>query len=178
MSELGQPLASTTKRARPIVLIPTALIEETDRLLTSPGARSHEEEILYWAGVESLGTWVILLCIRPRASRTRGSFRTTADANAEVIHELAEHRLHLLAQVHSHPDQFVDHSEGDDAGAFMPFENFISIVVPHYGDRGVLPLAQCGVHRMESGVFRRLAKPEVERSLRVVPGVRDLRSSA
>jgi hypothetical protein len=50
----------------------------------------------------------------------------------------------------------------------MPYESFLSIVVPNYGRHGV-DLAACGVHRFESGRFRRLSASEVEAEFSVAP---------
>ena len=49
---------------------------------------------------------------------------------------LARAGLELIGQVHSHPGRFVGHSDGDDERALMPYDGFLSIVVPHYGRRG------------------------------------------
>jgi proteasome lid subunit RPN8/RPN11 len=89
---------------------------------------------------------------------------------------LASAGLELLGQVHSHPGSFVDHSEGDDEMALMPYDGFLSIVVPHYARDGMRPLATCGVHLFERARFRRLDDSEVEARFRVVDDFTDLRA--
>lgn len=157
-----------------MVVFHEPLLQVSEALLRKGSTiwRGHES-VLYWAGMEMDNKWVLSTCIRPVARTTRGSFQTSTRANAEVISFLAAHQLGLLAQVHTHPGSFIDHSEGDDEGAFMAFENFISIVVPDYGRQGILPLTQCGVHRMENGQFRRLRVDEINQSFRILPLAQD-----
>lgn len=123
---------------------------------------SAHEKVLYWAGVRTEGVWHITTCIEPELTSTWGSYQTSAVANAKVIQYLASNELELLCQVHSHPGIFVGHSDGDDEGAFMPYEGFLSIVVPFYGADGIVPLVQCGVHRFQNGSFYRLTESEID----------------
>ena len=92
-----------------------------------------------------------------------------------VIVELSQHRLEFIAQVHSHPGTYADHSTGDSQGALMPFEGFVSVVVPNYGRSAIWPLCRCGVHRFEGGKFRRLSLDEVDQMFHVVPFLVDMR---
>jgi proteasome lid subunit RPN8/RPN11 len=88
---------------------------------------------------------------------------------------LAEASVELIGQVHSHPGRFIDHSDGDDDRAFMPYEGFISLVVPDHARSGMIPLSTCGVHIFEHGRFRRLSDAEVISSFHVVDAFVDLR---
>ena len=153
---------------RPVVAVTAGVIEATQPLLRC-GLWQPTERIVYWAGVKRADVWVATTVLQPEATLTRGSFRTSAIANARVIAYLSDHGLALIGQVHSHPGSFVDHSDGDDADAFMPSDNGLSIVVPNYGRDGMLPLSQCGVHRFEHGVFRRLRNDEIAMTLCIVP---------
>lgn len=132
------------------------------------------EKIVYWAGVKRDGLWLVTSVVRPRAVLTRGSFKTSAGDNARVIAFLSEAGLALIGQVHTHPNDFVGHSTGDDRDAFMPVENAVSIVLPFYGRGGMLPLRRCGVHRYEGEVYRRLSDAEVESTFCIIPAVADL----
>lgn len=150
------------------VLIAESLLRVTENVLTG---RSHDqhEDVLYWAGCALDGTWVLTSCIRPGATTAEGSFSTSATDNARVVAYIAKHHLSLLAQVHTHPDSRVDHSRGDDLGAFMRFEGYLSFVVPNYGSRGILPISTCGVHQYRGQQFRRLREREVDTLFAVLP---------
>ena len=158
-----------------VVLHESVLPSSLSWLREAHDERSAHEGIIYWAG-KSFGThWIVTTCIAPQATTTRGSFMTSAVSNAEVISFLASQELELFAQVHSHPGEWVDHSDGDSEGAFMPYQHFLSIVAPRYGQAGIWPLTQCGVHRFEAGRFRRLANVEVNATFSLVAAAKDLR---
>jgi hypothetical protein len=159
--------------ARPMFAVTQSVIAESERWLRSPPWRGRES-IVYWTGVKREDLWLVTTVIRPRAVTTRGSFSTSAEDNARVIDFLCQAGLALLAQVHTHAGDYVDHSAGDDEDAFMPKENSISIVVPHYGRRGMGQLDRCGVHRYESGRFRRLHPAEIDAQVCIVPTSRNL----
>lgn len=160
---------SVAKQSYPKVFIARQVISESaHHLRKAKDEFSAHENILYWAGKSSADGWLLTTCIAPVATTTWGSYSTTSTENARVVKFLAENNLELLCQVHSHPAGSVGHSAGDDGGAFMPFENFLSIVVPHYGRKGVLPLTQCGIHRFRDGSFIRLSKQEVEETFSIV----------
>lgn len=162
-----------TVRTHPMFAIGEAVIASSERLLCSRRGNDRES-IVYWAGVKRNDFWFATTVVKPRASRTRGSFATSAADNGRVIQFLSDAGLALLGQVHTHPGLFVDHSIGDDEQAFMPKENSLSIVVANFGRQGMRPMARCGVHRYEHGHFRRLDVHEIEADICIVPLVRNL----
>jgi proteasome lid subunit RPN8/RPN11 len=139
------------------------------------GVLRRHEGIVYWCGKQCRGDWIVTTCIAPYAYTTPGSFETSASDNAKVITALNAAGLELVAQVHSHPGGSVGHSNGDSRGALMPYEGFLSIIAPDYGCGPIWPLTHCGVHRFESGRFRRFTTAQVEASFRLIPGFIDLR---
>lgn len=153
---------------RPVLAITKAVISASEKYLRT-GFLRPTEKVVYWAGVKRPDVCTVLTVIRPDARLTHGSFRTTPEANAEVIAFLSERGLALVGQVHTHPGVWVDHSGGDDEDAFMPSENYISIVVPSYCRGGMLPIERCGVHRYEGRRFRRIKGDELHASVCIVP---------
>jgi hypothetical protein len=159
-----------------VFLICSSVIERTLAVLSESGqAGAPHEGVVYWAGLRVPGRQIVTTCVAPAAKTTYGSFDTSSAANARVVMYLAGAGLELLGQVHSHPGNLVDHSMGDDERAFMPYEGFLSVVVPDYARQGMLPLRKCGVHVFERGEFRRLTDSEVEAKLQAVPAFEDLR---
>ena len=104
----------------------------------------------------------VLTVIAPQATSAPRRVVATNTANARVVKELVDHRFVHLAQVHSHPGAWVDHSDGDDEWAAFKHHGLLSLVVPNYCRRGMLPLAKCGVHRYQDGEFKRLSDKYVE----------------
>ncbi len=147
------------------IQIQSSVAEETARFLRRSGKR---ETVVYWAGLDCGERWVVTTALCPRQCITRGSFTVDAAANAKVVQDLNAHQLVMLGQVHSHPGEFVGHSEGDDEWTSFAFPGFISIVVPTYCRNGLLPLSQCGVHRYEDH-FRQLNAAEVSRLFSLTP---------
>ncbi len=165
-----------TPVARPAIWVSTGLLDRTADVLRASGD-GHEahEGVAYWAGHRAGGETFVTTCIAPFAVTTWGSFDTSVHTNAKVVMYLASAGLELIGQVHSHPGKAVDHSEGDDARALMPYEGFLSIIAPHYARRGMRPIAICGVHVFENSRFRRLGTPEIEACFHVVDDFADLR---
>ena len=160
----------------PKVWVSRAVLKQTVKVLQGSGTIFEAQEgVGYWAGRRFSAGMIVTTCIAPAAKTTSKSFETSSYANAQVVAYLAATDLELLGQVHSHPAFRVDHSVGDNERALMPYEGFLSIVVPHYGRRGMTPLADCGVHVFESGLFRRLGRTEVESRFRLIDGFADLR---
>jgi hypothetical protein len=162
--------------ALPVVYLhESCLLQTTVFLRQKTDAGISHERVVYWAGKQGVDHLVITTGIAPHAVTSRGSFRTSARANADMIGVLAARGIEIIAQVHTHPGDYVDHSEGDNEDALMPFQGFLSVVVPSYARRGVWPLTRCGVHRFEHGNFRRLSSGEVACTFRLVPAFHQLR---
>jgi proteasome lid subunit RPN8/RPN11 len=161
----------------PPIWISSQVLNHTVDVLRASGDRHEAHEgIAYWAGRRAAGETFVTTCIAPAARTTYGSFDTSAHTNAKVVMLLARTGLELIGQVHSHPGGLVDHSDGDDERALMPYEGFLSLVVPHYAKQGMLPLTICGVHVFRMSRFCRLGNPEIETRFHLIDDFADLRS--
>lgn len=145
------------------------------RTLTSPGAvrvilaessllgirdciadateRQHEG-IAYLYGKADGETTLIAGAIRPEASTTAGSFQVASIAMARIVRKISAAGLQLVGQAHSHPrDAF--HSRGDEDGANIAYDGFVSIVFPDYGV--YLPsLERAAVYIFRAGAFQKV----------------------
>lgn len=157
------------------LVLPEAIVPEIAKLLRSYGDRDAHEGVVYLGGVETAEQSVALVAIAPVAITTRGSFQTDLAANTAVVSTLATQGVTLIGQVHSHPGDWVDHSDGDDTGALVRFEGYWSLVVPAFARRGLLPLTPCGIHLYDQGRFARLTDAAVAARVRVIPQAVDLR---
>jgi hypothetical protein len=160
----------------PSIYLSQQVIIDTAKLLRTYGTQEMSHEgIVYWAGVACERCWVITTAFAPVANTTYGSYKTDLISNAIMISRLNEMRLRLIAQVHSHPGDWVGHSDGDNLGAFMPYDGFYSVVVPSYAKQGLLPLTNCGFHRYEKIRFRELSPTEIVSTFAILPSSVDLR---
>jgi hypothetical protein len=159
----------------PVVYVAESLLEETARLLATFAVGQESEGVVYWFGFEMSKRAAVTTLIVPDADTSTGAINTSAAVNAEAVAAVAGTPLVLLGQVHSHPSRGVRHSLIDDRETFAQFPGALSIVVPFYGRRGMV-LANCGVHRHMDGQYQLIRDGYVEEHLRVLPGVRDLRT--
>jgi proteasome lid subunit RPN8/RPN11 len=131
------------------------------------------EGIVYWAGLRLDRGVVITTALVPDAITTPGSFFISAKANAEVTRFIMNNNLQLIGQIHSHPGCNVDHSLGDDENALLPFEGYLSFIVPNYARRG--NISEWGFHVYEQGRFIRKQKEWREQKIIILPFGTDLR---
>jgi hypothetical protein len=164
--------ASVTGRR---LVLPQMIVPEIAEMLRSYGNGEAHEGVVYLGGAELAEQSVALVAIVPVATTTRGSFRTDASANTALVSRLATLELTLIGQVHSHPSNWVDHSDGDDEGALVRFQGYWSLVVRAFARGGLLPLTRCGIHLYDQGRFARLTDEAVAARVCVIPQVVDLR---
>ncbi len=75
---------------------------------------------------------------------------------------------YLVGQIHSHPGLFLDLSEVDEKYG-VRCQDYLSLVCPHYAQRPVAGIEECGVHMFDRGSFRRLGAAEVARRVSILP---------
>lgn len=161
-----------TAQRLPVIFMSHDLAQETARLLSTFAIQAPSEGVVYWFGLEREDMAVVTTLVVPDADTDGGAVHTSATANAQAIRVMVDTPLLYLGQAHSHPGAHVGHSAVDDADTFARCDGVISVVVPWFGRYG-LRLEQCGVHRHIGGRFVRVT--ELERHLRLVPGLTDLR---
>jgi len=74
----------------------------------------------------------VLQCVKPQALTSRGSFQVSSREMARAVGLALDLDLHIVGQVHTHPGKAY-HSEGDEEGANIRYDGFVSIVIPNYG---------------------------------------------
>lgn len=117
----------------PYVHFPEACISSLAGLLQPTLRRRHEGVVFLLGRTDGTNT-TVLSVVRPRAVTSPGSFDVSAEEVARVVELAFDADLQIVGQVHTHPkDAF--HSDGDEDGANISFDGFISIVLPDYGAR-------------------------------------------
>jgi hypothetical protein len=92
----------------------------------------------------------------------------------EAGEHLFEHEVRRIAQVHTHPTDWVGHSSYDDAHAYSQSVGAVSIVLPAYGKKPST-LESCGVHVKEAHRWRELSNDEKSQTVRFIPSLFDFR---
>lgn len=130
----------------------------------APETRRHHEGIAYLYGLTDGNTTLVIGAARPQARTSAGSFEVSAVAVARVLRAIDIAGMQLVGQAHSHPEEAY-HSEGDEDGARMAYQGFVSIVLPRYGIE--LPsLAGCAAYFFHEHRFVELDRD----TLTTVPG--------
>lgn len=161
-------------------LVPSKAIDDTEKILSEYEQTSPSSEgWVYWGGTREQNKITVSMVIAPQAEASFGRVSTSNLSNFHFVRMLNKHGLFQVAQVHSHPPGWVDHSDGDNEWAPFKVEGLLSIVVPEYCRNGMLPLTVCGVHRFADNRFIRLSDNYVKRHFKIVDGlisgVEDLR---
>jgi hypothetical protein len=159
-----------------VLFVPEEVVIATWRALR-PTAEATCEGATLWAAPRSHYDelqQVVTTVIVPRQRVGPGRYELPADAVREMGGTLRRRGLVNVAQVHSHPDEWVGHSDWDDAHAFSLRDGALSIVWPTFG-RELQRADAWGVHECSRRTWRRLAPSEAGRRVVILPLVLDLR---
>ena len=113
-----------------LILTKSAL--KSFRFCMEPEIKQGKEGIAYLLGQSDGTTTLIVSVIRPYARTTPGSFSVSSPAMAKVVRVAVNFSLQVVGQVHTHPGKAY-HSEGDEQGARIAYQGYVSIVLPNYG---------------------------------------------
>jgi len=151
--------------------IPQKAIIDSERILLDfPSGQEPEEKIVFWAGIRKGIYSTITLVIVPDAITSPGSIVVSHEANFSFVKTLSSRAVVQIAQVHTHPTSWVRHSPGDDKLAPFKVKGLLSIVVPSYCKKGMLPLRKCGVHRFDGKNFEHLPTRYVSEHFHILNG--------
>lgn len=166
--------ADTTAR---VLYVPEEVVVGTWRALRAT-ADVGAEGVAFWAAPAPLYAGqlqVVTTLIVPRQRVSAGRYELPPDAVREMGRTLRARGLVNVAQIHTHPTDWVDHSRWDDTHAFSLREGAISVVWPWYG-RYLPPNDEWGVHERRGGEWVRLSLDEAAARVRVLASVVDLRA--
>jgi proteasome lid subunit RPN8/RPN11 len=107
-----------------------AVVEQTLEYLQEAGRRESECVVL-WLAHRSTDDTLVIEAYRPEQTAALDRFVIPSDSMRALMRHLREHRLSLLAQVHSHPGEAF-HSWIDDREAIVRHEGALSIVAPYF----------------------------------------------
>ena len=89
------------------------------------------------------------------------------DANFDFVKTLSKKKYIQIAQVHTHPTEWIEHSYGDSKHAAFKINGLLSIVVPSFSEKGMLPLERCGIHRFDGEKFVRLKNKYIKKHFNI-----------
>jgi|WetSurMetagenome_2_1015567.scaffolds.fasta_scaffold07112_2 hypothetical protein len=148
--------------------LPEELINITESILLE---YSHtippSEGLVYWAGTRQEKEIYITTCIAPRVIANKYNVTVDHYSNFRVVEALSKNRLVHVGQVHTHPTKWVGHSYTDSECASFKISGLLSVVVPSFALKGILPLTECGVHRFDNNIFIRLSNRYIDSHFKI-----------
>ena len=126
------------------------------------------EHVAFLDGIETDDYKVVTTTTIPKAKLAPRTYTICPAAMAEAGKHLFEYGLVRIAQVHSHPSAFVEHSPYDDEMAYSRHEGAMSIVLPHYAKKNAT-LESAGVHVYQSRRWIRIDPAQISDWIRIVP---------
>jgi hypothetical protein len=149
-------------------IIDSQVMAFTDQILKDYGNKKPScEGLVYWAGKVENNKHYITHAVAPKIKASRRDIYTTHESNGVVVEYLCDNDLVYIAQVHSHPGDWVEHSEVDNEETAFRSEGLVSIVVPVFSNRGILPWSQCGFHLFTAYAFKFLSTRYVNKRFNV-----------
>ena len=149
--------------------IPQKAITDTEDILKDfPLKYNPHEMFVYWAGIKENNKFTVNLVVVPNAKTDFGSVVVSQEANFNFVKILSSKKLIQVAQVHTHPTSWVGHSLGDSRYAAFKVKELLSIVVPSYCHKGMLPLEKCGIHRFDGKKFLRLTNKYIKNHFNII----------
>jgi len=115
-----------------LISLSSRVVTATLDTLRSCGAGSREC-LLYWTAGDDRGD--VARVVHPIHDSTWSSCEVDGAWATRFFLDLPDRAERTVAQVHTHPGPFVEHSATDDAHVLVPSTGFVSIVVPYFGLR-------------------------------------------
>jgi len=136
--------------------------------------RKSVERVAYFDGV-SAGTDAIITTLTfPNAQLEKSHFRVPPEAMSECGAHFRKFGMVRVAQVHTHPGDWVDHSPYDNQMAYSQHRGAISIVLPKHA-RKRPQLKDCGLHIRSVSSWERIPPEKADDVIHQIPGLLDFR---
>ncbi len=148
------------------VSVPRSLAIRAHAHLRDAGQHGSEGFAL-WAGTPNGNTFRVLETIIPAQSGLRMAYGVCVTVAGDELHRinlwLYQHKMTLIAQLHSHPDEAY-HSETDDTFPIATTVGSFSIVIPNFA-RDLFALDHCAIYRLTVGGWLSLSSADAQRLL-------------
>ena len=151
------PYAETSK----LLSVPVNALSATLQSLQRTGPL---ESAVFWYGERYEGHALVRAVITPAQTSARGNYEVSAAAMSAMVGVLDD-EMKPLAQIHSHPGRWVEHSRYDDLMASS--KKALSIVFPFYGHWSQRWPVGVGVHEWQRGYWHLLGDATAGRRIRL-----------
>lgn len=157
-----------------VLVLPHHVLGDTHTAFR-PSCQARVEAAVLWAGVVAAEMAIVTTLVMPALYQTSGNYTMRRESLRRMGRLLNRQGLTVLAQVHTHPGEWVGHSRYDDAHAYSQRDGALSLVWPHYGASLPHTLGGIGVHERRTGRWIQLQPDEACKRVRIVDSLTDLR---
>jgi len=137
-------------------------------------AKRNVERVAYLDGVALDDGGIATTLVIPDAQLAVGWYDVPTGAMSQAGAHFRAFKLVRLAQVHTHPKEWVEHSDRDSEKAYSQELGTVSIVVPFHGKHRPAP-QECGVNVRDADGWRLVDATEARSIVRLVPTFLDFR---
>lgn len=136
--------------------------------------RKRVERVAYFDGVVTATDSIVTTLAFPNARLEKTHFTVSSEAMSECGTHFRKFGLVRIAQVHTHPGNWVGHSPYDDEMAYSQHVGAVSIVLPEHARKRPL-LQDCGIHVRTKPGWLQIPTNQIDSVIREIPGFLDFR---
>lgn len=172
--EEPQTRPSTAPEHGRTLVVPRVVLRRTHEYFL-PYWQAGVETACFWFGMDAGATQVVTTVAAPKLYQTRGNYSVDMSSLRRLAGAMRGQGLTNLAQVHTHPSEWVGHSPYDDDHTYSTREGAISLVWADYGLSLGYDLNGIGVHERREGLWVLLDERETKERIRLVDDFADFR---
>lgn len=172
--ERAHVIATAPPATAKVLVVSRAILRRTHEYF-SPYHEVGVETACFWFGIDAGDVQVATTVAAPRLFQTFGNYSVEMRSMRRLSAAMREQGLTNLAQIHTHPSDWVDHSTWDDERAYSTRGGAVSIVWPDYGLGLAHDLGGLGVHERRGGEWVRLDARASAARIRLVDDFADYR---
>jgi hypothetical protein len=161
------------ERGRTLIVSRAALRRTHEYFL--PYWQARVETAGFWFGIDAGGVQVVTTVTAPKLYQTPGNYSVDMASLRHIAAAMRAQGLTNLAQVHTHPSDWVDHSPYDDERAYSTREGALSLVWAHYGLSLNYDLSGVGILERRGGEWVKLDERGTRERIRLVDDFADFR---
>jgi len=146
-----------------VMTVPTVAVRAVFELLSRYAQRRVEAGMFLYGDRNANGDTLARAIVVPRQRTHWGNYQVSAEAMQSVA-QATEHTDWVnIAQLHTHPGAWVEHSSYDDKVANSV--RALSIVIPWYGRHASSWPTGLGIHEWQDGYWHKLERAHAERRM-------------
>jgi hypothetical protein len=147
-----------------VMTVPVVAVRGVFEVLSRYAQRRVEAGMFFYGDRDVKGDALVRAIVVPRQRNHWGNYHVSAAA-MQAVAKATEHTEWVnIAQLHTHPGAWVEHSTYDDRVANSV--RAVSIVIPWYGWHAASWPTRLGIHEWQDGYWHKLERADAERRIR------------